>query len=118
MFGEGIWQRFGVQGTKFCRLELCHGWGTGQSGSWGQHSLPLDSLNPCPSTQGYTEVPPEVTLTACAGGFLRGLGEQLKGPPPPEGGSLKHSFSHHLFTKHLLSICAILDPELGPGRPR
>ena len=24
---------------------------------------------------------------------------------------MKHSFSHHLFTKHLLSICAILDPE-------
>ena len=46
----------------------------------------LDSLNPCPTAQGYTEVPPEVTLTACAGGFLRGpglgLGEQPKDPLP------------------------------------
>ena len=58
--------------------------GTGQSGSWGQHSLPLDSLNPSRSAQGYTKVPPEVTLIACAGGFLRalGLGEQQKDPLP------------------------------------
>ena len=42
------------------------------------------SLNPLPSAQGYTKVPPEVTLIACAGGFLRalGLGEQPKDPLP------------------------------------
>lgn len=29
---------------------------------------------------------------------------------------MKHSLSHHLFTtKHLLSVCAIVGPELGPG---
>lgn len=80
--------------------------GVEQSDSRSQHAFsPIAS-------QGFTKLPPEVTLTAHAGGFLRGLG---LGVNSARTHYLKQPFSHHLLHQHLLSVCDVPRPRLASG---